>query len=233
MRYSNITEGIFISRPNRFIANVEINGTETAVHVKNTGRCRELLLPGARIYLEYFPDSQHRRTAYDLIAVEKSNGRLINMDSQVPNVLMKEWLSNQNCSLIKPEYAYGKSRLDFYFEKDHKRYLMEVKGCTLEVDGTGYFPDAPTARGVKHLSHLTQALHDACNPVLAFVIQMDGVDRVLPNRATDPEFADALLHAYKSGVEIWFMQCHVEPGAIEIVSRTVFDGDFAVPCKEV
>lgn len=232
MRYSNIVEGIFISRPNRFIANVVISGTETVVHVKNTGRCRELLLPGARIYLEYFPDSSHRRTAYDLIAVEKRNGRLINMDSQVPNVLVKEWLSNQNCSLIAPEYTYGKSRLDFYFEKDQKRFLMEVKGCTLEVDGIGYFPDAPTARGVKHLSHLAQAVQDGYHPALAFVIQMDGVGRVLPNRATDPEFADALLHAYKSGVEIWFMQCHVEPDAIQIVSRTVFDGDFEDPVKD-
>jgi sugar fermentation stimulation protein A len=169
----------------------------------------------------------NRKTAYDLIAVEKNNGRLINIDSQIPNVVMKEWLSSQNCSVIIPEYTYGRSRLDFYFETGGSRYLMEVKGCTLEVDGYGYFPDAPTTRGVKHLNELISAAGAGYKTVLAFVIQMDGVETVFPNRATDPDFADAMLAAVAAGVEIHFMHCHVEPDLIEIVSMSVYDAAFS------
>ncbi len=227
MKYPDVVEGVFISRPNRFIARVEIGGSEETVHVKNTGRCRELLIPGARVFLNRAGENANRKTAYDLIAVEKNNGRLINIDSQIPNVVMKEWLSSQNCSVIIPEYTYGRSRLDFYFETGGSRYLMEVKGCTLEVDGYGYFPDAPTTRGVKHLNELISAAGAGYKTVLAFVIQMDGVETVFPNRATDPDFADAMLAAVAAGVEIRFMHCHVEPDLIEIVSMSVYDAAFS------
>ena len=150
MKYDNITKAIFISRPNRFIVNVDICGKTETVHVKNTGRCRELLIPGCTVYLTA-PDSIGRKTRFDLVAVEKSNGLLINIDSQAPNKVMREWLNTQNFDKIIPEYTYGRSRIDFYMERGAERFIAEVKGCTLELDGVGYFPDAPTERGVKHI----------------------------------------------------------------------------------
>ena len=156
MKYREIADGIFVDRPNRFIAHVEVNGAVETVHVKNTGRCRELLLPGTAVRLEV-SDNPKRKTKYDLVAVHKQGLGWVNMDSQAPNKVVGEWLAKQDYDYIKPEFTYGKSRIDFYMEKGEQKYLLEVKGCTLEVDGIGYFPDAPTERGVKHLRELAQA----------------------------------------------------------------------------
>lgn len=210
MQYENITKARFISRPNRFIAEVEIDGKPETVHVKNTGRCKELLLPGCEVWLTA-PGTPNRKTKYDLVAVRKSNGMLINMDSQAPNKVVKEWLAKQNYDKIVPEYTYGASRIDFYMERGKERYLMEVKGCTLEVDGVGYFPDAPTERGIKHLRELMKAVEDGYHAILLFVIQMDEVREVRANVATHPEFGIALEEAKKAGVEVKFLNCHVEP----------------------
>lgn len=210
MQYENITKALFISRPNRFIAEVEIDGKPETVHVKNTGRCKELLLPGCEVWLTA-PGTPNRKTKYDLVAVRKSNGMLINMDSQAPNKVVKEWLAKQNYDKIVPEYTYGASRIDFYMERGKERYLMEVKGCTLEVDGVGYFPDAPTERGIKHLRELMKAVEDGYHAILLFVIQMDEVREVRANVATHPEFGIALEEAKKAGVEVKFLTCHVEP----------------------
>ena len=171
MKYGNVITGAFISRPNRFIANVSFEGVPVVAHVKNTGRCRELLLPGAEVFLEK-SDSPQRKTAYDLIAVRKTNGLLINIDSQAPNKVVRDWLEQQDYDFIRPEFPYGNSRVDFYMEKGKERYLLEVKGCTLEREGIGYFPDAPTERGAKHLRELKKAVLEAYNASVAFVIQM-------------------------------------------------------------
>lgn len=178
--------------------------------MKNTGRCKELLLPGCEVWLTA-PGTPNRKTKYDLVAVRKSNGMLINMDSQAPNKVVKEWLAKQNYDKIVPEYTYGASRIDFYMERGKERYLMEVKGCTLEVDGVGYFPDAPTERGIKHLRELMKAVEDGYHAILLFVIQMDEVREVRANVATHPEFGIALEEAKKAGVEVKFLNCHVEP----------------------
>jgi len=156
LKYKKVVKGSFVDRPNRFIAHVKIDDEIQTVHVKNTGRCRELLLPDAEVYLEV-ADNPARKTAYDLIAVYKENFGLINIDSQAPNKVAKEWLETQNYDVVKPEYKYGNSRIDFYMKKGVQEYLMEVKGCTLERQGIGYFPDAPTERGVKHLRELIGA----------------------------------------------------------------------------
>lgn len=213
MQYENITKALFISRPNRFIAEVEIDGKPETVHVKNTGRCKELLLPGCEVWLTA-PGTPNRKTKYDLVAVRKSNGMLINMDSQAPNKVVKEWLAKQNYDKIVPEYTYGASRIDFYMERGKERYLMEVKGCTLEIDGVGYFPDAPTERGIKHLRELMKAVEDGYHAILLFVIQMDEVREVRANVATHPEFGIALEEAKKAGVEVKFLTCHVEPNLL-------------------
>jgi len=210
LQYENITKALFISRPNRFIAEVEIDGKPETVHVKNTGRCKELLLPGCEVWLTA-PGTPNRKTKYDLVAVRKSNGMLINMDSQAPNKVVKEWLAKQNYDKIVPEYTYGASRIDFYMERGKERYLMEVKGCTLEVDGVGYFPDAPTERGIKHLRELMKAVEDGYHAIILFVIQMDEVREVRANVATHPEFGIALEEAKNAGVEVKFLNCHVEP----------------------
>ena len=217
MKYVNITPAKFIRRPNRFIAEVELNGAKETVHVKNTGRCKELLIPGCDVYLTA-PDSPGRKTKYDLVAVTKSNGLLINIDSQAPNKVAKEWLMEQDYDKVIPEYTYGDSRIDFYMEKGSEKYLMEVKGCTLEVDGTGYFPDAPTERGVKHIHELIKAKQKGYNTMLAFVIQMDGIKEVRPNIETHPEFGIAMEEARKAGVEVVFITCHVEPDSLTFVS---------------
>lgn len=224
MRYSNIYKGKFISRPNRFIAEVEIDGEVEVVHVKNTGRCKELLIPGCEVWLTA-PGNPNRKTKYDLVAVRKNTGVLFNIDSQAPNKVVKEWLEKQDYDVIKPEYTYGKSRIDFYMERTDSRgvlhkHLMEVKGCTLEIDGMGYFPDAPTERGVKHIRELIQAKQDGYDVTLAFVIQMDGVTEVKPHVVTHPEFGVAWNEAVEAGVEILFLPCHVEPEGFDII------GDF-------
>ena len=194
MKYREITEGWFIDRPNRFIAHVDIDGRVETVHVKNTGRCRELLRPGAAVCLEV-SDNPGRKTKYDLISVFKENLGWVNIDSQAPNKVVREWLEKQDYDLIKQEYKYGDSRIDFYMEKDGRKYLMEVKGCTLEIDGVGYFPDAPTQRGVKHLRELISASHEGYECTAAFVIQMEGITEVRPNTETHPQFGKVLEEA--------------------------------------
>ena len=215
MKYSNVAEARFINRPNRFIAHVELDGQIETVHVKNTGRCKELLLPGAKVILER-SDNLTRKTRYDLIAVYKEPIGLINMDSQAPNKVVKEWLEGQDFDYVKPEYTYGKSRIDFYMEKQGKRYLMEVKGCTLEIDGIGYFPDAPSERAVKHLHELTDAAEHGFTGILAFVIPMEGVTEVRPNMQTHPAFGEALAKAIAKGVKIWYMPCGVTQDSLQI-----------------
>ena len=214
MRYDNITRAEFLDRPNRFIAHARIGDRTETVHVKNTGRCKELLLPGAEVWLTA-PGNPARKTKYDLVAVRKNNGRLINIDSQAPNQAAAEWLAGQGFDRVTPEYRYGDSRIDFYMERGGERFLMEVKGCTLERDGVGYFPDAPTERGVKHLRELMKAKEAGFHAILAFVIQMDGVTEVRPNTETHPAFGEALEAAKQAGVEILFLPCHVEPDRLE------------------
>ena len=216
MRYDNVTRAVFLKRPNRFIAEVEIEGLRETVHVKNTGRCKELLIPGCEVWLTA-PGTPDRKTKYDLIAVRKDNGILFNIDSQAPNKVVKEWLEGQDYDKVMPEYTYGDSRIDFYMERGDERFLMEVKGCTLEVDGIGYFPDAPTERGVKHLRELASAAKKGCRAMVAFVIQMDGVTEVRPNTSTHAEFGVALDEAKAAGVEVLFLPCHVEPDLLVIV----------------
>ena len=215
MQYKNITRGRFIDRPNRFVSHVEINGKPETVHVKNTGRCTELLLPGAEVYLTE-PGTPGRKTRYDLVAVRKANGILFNIDSQAPNKVVKEWLAGQAFDKVVSEYTYGNSRIDFFMERGDQKYLMEVKGCTLEVDGIGYFPDAPTERGVKHLHELIRAAGDGYRAIAAFVIQMDGVTEVQPNTATHSEFAAAFAEAVAAGVQILMLPCHVEPDRLTV-----------------
>ena len=217
MKYKNIVKAKFIARPNRFIARVDLDGNELVVHVKNTGRCKELLIPGCTVYLDKAKNPE-RKTLYDLVAVEK-DGRIINIDSQAPNTVVKEWLLAQNYyTKVKPEYKYGDSRIDFYMEKGDEKFLMEVKGCTLFRDGIGYFPDAPTERGVRHIQELIKAKNAGYHAVLAFVIQMDNVSEVRANTKTHPQFAAALAEARKAGVEVLFLKCHVEPDQLTIIS---------------
>jgi len=216
MKYENITQAKFINRPNRFIAEVDIKGHKEIVHVKNTGRCKELLIPGCEVWLTA-PGTPDRKTKYDLVAVRKDNGILFNIDSQAPNKVVKEWLAKQDYSKVTAEYTYGNSRIDFYMERGDERFLMEVKGCTLEIDGMGYFPDAPTERGVKHIRELIKAKEEGYQSILAFVIQMDGVTEVRANVDTHPEFGEALDDAKKAGVEVLFLTCHVEPDELQII----------------
>lgn len=216
MKYLKTLQAKFIDRPNRFIAHVDLNGIVETVHVKNTGRCKELLIKGVTVILEE-SDNESRKTKYDLIAVYKENFGLINIDSQAPNKVAKEWLESKEYTYIKPEYTYGNSRIDFYMEKDDRKYLMEVKGCTLERDGIGYFPDAPTERGVKHIYELIKAKEDGYEVSLAFVIQMEGVNEVLPNIETHPEFGVAIDDAKKAGVNIVFIKCRVYENRLEYI----------------
>ncbi len=217
MKYREIVEGIFIDRPNRFIAHVDIDGVINTVHVKNTGRCKELLLPKTPVRLEV-SDNPNRKTLYDLVAVYKKNFGWINMDSQAPNKVVKEWLEKQDYDYIKPEYKYGDSRIDFYMKKENQEYLMEVKGCTLEINGIGYFPDAPTTRGVKHLRELIKAKKAGYECAVAFVIQMEGVREVRPNIDTHPEFGVALQEAKEAGVKILYLTCKVGRDNLEIIN---------------
>ena len=210
MKYKHIIKGKFEDRPNRFIAHVWVDGVLETVHVKNTGRCKELLIPGVEVILEV-SDNPNRKTQYDLIAVYKEGLGLVNMDSQAPNKVVAEWLSTQGYDYVKSEYTYGKSRFDFYMEKGNEKYLMEVKGCTLEIDGVGYFPDAPTERGVKHLRELTEASKKGYHCAIAFVIQMEGIKEVLPNEETHPEFKRAYEEAKEAGVQVYYLCCKVKP----------------------
>ncbi len=215
MKYKHTLHAKFHSRPNRFVAKVWLDGELETVHVKNTGRCKELLLPGADVILEKV-DKPERKTKYDLISVYKEELGWVNIDSQAPNKVVREWLEKQDYTYIKPEYTYGNSRVDFYMEKGKEKYLMEVKGCTLEIDGVGYFPDAPTQRGVKHLKELQKAAGEGYHCMAAFVIQMEGVSEVRPNTATHEEFAQALEEAKRDGVEILALKCKVNESELEI-----------------
>ena len=215
MQYQNIRRGVFLDRPNRFVAHVEIGGLRETVHVKNTGRCRELLIPGREVILSH-SDSPSRKTAYDLIAVEKPGLGLVNIDSQAPNHVMKEWLLGLDFDLVRPEFSYGSSRIDFYMERRGRRYLTEVKGCTLEIGGIGYFPDAPTERGLKHLHELARARQEGFLTSVAFVNPMGGVTKVLPNMETHPAFGIALSEAEAAGVQVLYLPCLVGEDRLEI-----------------
>lgn len=216
MKYENIFKGTFIERPNRFIAICEINGKEEVCHVKNTGRCRELLIKGVTVYLEK-SSNPNRKTQYDLIAVQKGD-KLINMDSQVVNKVALEFIPKlfENIIKIKPEYKYGNSRFDIYIETDIEKIFVEVKGVTLENDGVVRFPDAPTERGVKHLNELQKAVTEGFKAYVLFVVQMSDVKCFEPNRETHPQFADALKQAKANGVIPLAYDCSVTPDCIEI-----------------
>jgi sugar fermentation stimulation protein A len=220
MHYHEVISGCFIHRPNRFIAQVEINGAAQTVHVKNTGRCRELLVPGATVYLEK-GTNPNRKTAYDLIAVEK-NGLLINMDSQAPNQVFAEWAESGGFSpdvcRIRREYTYGASRLDFCLETSGGLHLVEVKGVTLEENGETRFPDAPTERGIKHLRGLADCLSEGYEAAVCFVIQMADIQAFSPNDTTHPAFGEALREVQKAGVQILAMEYEVEPGRVAITN---------------
>ncbi len=210
MVYENMTAGRFLARPNRFIAHVELDGQVQVCHVKNTGRCRELLVPGGEVYCQRAANP-NRKTQYDLIAVRKGD-RLINMDSQAPNRAAGEWLAAGGLGEItelRAETKHGDSRFDFSFRKDGRRCFLEVKGCTLEQDGVCAFPDAPTERGAKHLRGLTKAVGEGCGGYVLFVIQMEGAKYIHPNDVTDPEFGKALREAKAAGVEVIAMDCVV------------------------
>ena len=217
MIYENMVPGTFLKRPNRFIAHVVIDGSEQIVHVKNTGRCRELLPAGASVWCQHF-EGGNRKTAYDLIAVQKGS-RLINMDSQAPNKAAREWLQNGGLGSLtdlRSEVICGESRFDFAFQKDGKQCYLEVKGCTLETDGVCAFPDAPTERGAKHLRHLTALAQKGFGAYVLFVIQMEDVLYIHPNDATDPAFGKALREADAAGVQVMAMDCTVTPESMKI-----------------
>lgn len=217
MIYNNIKPARFIDRPNRFIANIEIDGVREICHVKNTGRCRELLTEGASVYVQEF-DSQIRKTKYDLISVFKGE-RLINMDSQVPNKVFHELLLSgrlfSNITLIKPECKYKNSRFDFYVEADDKKIFIEVKGVTLEEDGVVMFPDAPTERGLKHLNELGYSVDEGYEAYVCFIIQMKDVSYFTPNYKTHREFGETLKSIGEKGVKIIAFDCEVQRESIE------------------
>ena len=224
MVYGKILPGVFQARPNRFIAHVEMGGRLEVCHVKNTGRCRELLVPGVKVWLEESANPA-RKTKYDLIAVEKARPEgplLINMDSQAPNKVFGEWAAAGGLgfvpTLLRPETTYGNSRFDYYWEwsqeGEARRSFWEVKGVTLEEGGTARFPDAPTLRGVKHLEELVLARQAGCEAGVCFIVQMAGMDHVEPNDATHPEFGAALRRAAQAGVEVLALECAVEPGRL-------------------
>ena len=218
MEYKNIVKGHFLSRPNRFIAKVEIDGREETVHVKNTGRCRELLSPGAVVYVQDWGEAHPgRKTRYDLVTVEKGT-LTINMDAQAPNPLFREWAEVGHfvpgLTLLRPETTHGDSRFDFYWEAGQRRGFVEVKGVTLEEDGVVRFPDAPTLRGVKHLEELTAARHAGYQAALCFIVQLAGAKYVQPNDVTHPQFGQALRQAAAAGVEVFALGCSVTPDSL-------------------
>lgn len=217
MQYKKMVPGVFLRRPNRFIAHVKIAEKEETVHVKNTGRCRELLPQGAAVWCEV-SDNPNRKTKYDLITVQKGS-RLINMDSQAPNTAAREWLLSGGLGKIddlRPETTHGDSRFDFCFTKDGRQCFLEVKGVTLEHEGVCAFPDAPTVRGVKHLNGLIKAAQDGYGAYVLFVIQMPNVLYLHPNDETDPAFGAALRHCAAAGVTLLAMDCTVTPDSMTI-----------------
>ena len=217
MTYANMVPGVFLARPNRFIAHVQIGGQTEVVHVKNTGRCRELLPAGAEVFCQR-SDNPARKTKFDLITVRKGQ-RLINMDSQAPNIAAREWLLSGGLgeiSDLRAEYTHGDSRYDFSFLKDGKRCFLEVKGVTLETEGVCAFPDAPTERGAKHLRGLTRAVGEGYGGYVLFVIQMADVKYLHPNDATDPNFGAALREASAAGVRVLAVDCRVTVDSMEI-----------------
>jgi len=222
MKYNKVIDGIFLSRPNRFIAMVDIGGREEAVHVKNTGRCRELLVPGAKVYLSC-PDNPKRKTNYDLIAVEKTmDGTIqtVNIDSQAPNHAAALWLPVSGLfardAIIRSEVTLGDSRFDFCITEGERRSFLEVKGVTLEQDGVALFPDAPTERGVKHINGLAECARQGMGAYILFVIQMKGVRELRPNDRTHKAFGEALRRAEQTGVRIIAADCVVTPDSIVI-----------------
>lgn len=217
MRYGNMVPGVFLARPNRFIAHVEIGGKTEVCHVKNTGRCRELLPPGAGVWCQR-SDNPSRKTQYDLIAVQKGH-RLINMDSQAPNAAAKEWLLSGglgDVEALRAETVHGDSRFDFSFVKDGRQCFLEVKGVTLEDSGVCAFPDAPTERGAKHLRGLIRAVREGFGAYVLFVIQMADIRYLRPNDATDPAFGAALREAAQQGVTVLAMDCDVTENSMTI-----------------
>jgi len=240
IQYENTVQAIFLKRNNRFTAEVMIGDKQETVHVKNTGRLEELLVPKARITLQK-TDNPDRSTKYDLISVYRPKFEWVNVDSLAPNALMKQFLK-PDFDVVKPEYIYGNSRIDFYMEREGERFLREVKGCTLADDpktGIGYFPDAPTERGIKHLNELARASGEGFHCFIDFVIQMNGIHLVLPNNKTQPEFGQALAGAAKAGVEIVYHSCHVEADSIKMTGM-ILEGDrgrFSVssrfPCEPI
>lgn len=236
MEYERIIQGTFLDRPNRFIANVEIDGVVQRCHVCNTGRCKELLVPGCRVYLKVC-DNPARSTSYDLVVVEKQaedgTVRLINMDSYAPNRVAREWLEQgglgDDVTEIASERRYGNSRFDLYFQQGDKRAFMEVKGVTLENRGIAAFPDAPTQRGVKHIRELCRCVQDGYEAYLLFVIQMQRIDCLVPNDKTHPEFGQALREARKAGVHVLARECLVTECSMEIGREVEVDLCCAVP----
>ncbi len=221
IQYAQIVPGVFLDRPNRFLAQVKIGEETVLCHVKNTGRCRELLIPGAQVWCQRYDDPK-RKTKYSLITVCKQ-GRLVNLDSQVPNAAAAQWIQSGGLGQVpenlRREYTYGDSRYDLYFVLNGQPCLMEVKGVTLELNNVARFPDAPTARGRKHLRGLAEAAQAGWGTYVLFVVQMDGVSLFQPNWQTDPEFAEALCHAAESGVQVLAAGCYVSPEELEITHR--------------
>lgn len=223
MKYGKVVQGEFISRENRFIATVNIDDKKETVHVKNTGRCKELLLPGCRVYLEV-SSNPARKTKYDLIAVEKERDGpsplLINMDSQAPNAVAEEWLKKgtlfSSSAVIRREVTFGASRFDFYIEDGERRAFLEVKGVTLEENGVALFPDAPTERGIKHIRELTECVKQGYEAYLLFVVQLKDVYVVRPNDKTHRAFGDALREAEKNGVKVIAYDCVVTKDSLVI-----------------
>lgn len=221
MRYPNIYQARFLSRPNRFVANCELEGEALTVHVKNTGRCRELLAPGATVWLTK-SDNPNRKTAFDLVAVQKGE-RLVNMDAQAPNAVFGEFARSggflPHVRNVRPEVRYGASRFDFRLETDEKTHFVEVKGVTLEENGVVRFPDAPTERGVKHLKELQAAAAAGYGAHAVFVIQMEDVEHFAPNDKTHAAFGEALREAARNGVQIHAFWCRVTPDSLAIAGR--------------
>lgn len=228
MKYANVVTGIFQSRPNRFIAEVTVDGILHRVHVKNTGRCRELLVPGNKVYLERSPNPE-RKTKYSLVAVEKRRPAplLINMDSQAPNQAAAEWLAHgagfSPDAVIRREVKYGQSRFDFFIEDGARKIFAEVKGVTLEHDGVASFPDAPTERGVRHLRELIQCVADGYEAWVIFLIQMKEISLFRPNDKTHPEFGNTLRDADANGVKIVVMDCDITPDTMSVSAPVKYE----------
>lgn len=220
MKYINVVEGIFLERPNRFIALVKIGNSVESVHVRNTGRCRELLIKGARVFLERI-EKKHRKTSYSLMSVYKGS-KLVNVDSQIPNKVVKEAIINglvkevYKPDIIRSEIKYNNSRFDLYYEKDNKKGFIEVKGVTLENNNIAMFPDAPTQRGTKHLYEMAKAVEEGYRGIIIFLIQMNGIYSFQPNKIMDKDFYNALIYAKKAGVELLSYNCLVQKDVIKL-----------------